>query len=50
MIGQGKPWDFAHLQKNLTNVLHRSVEITGVKRSFKQFFSGDQDLNVCFHQ
>jgi hypothetical protein len=28
MIGQGRPWVFAHPQRNLTNVLHRSVEVT----------------------
>jgi hypothetical protein len=35
MIGHGKPWDFAHPQKNLMNVLHRSVEITTRKQPFR---------------
>jgi len=33
MIVQGKPWAFAHPQKNLTNVLRRSIEITRRKQT-----------------
>ncbi len=36
ITAQERPWNFVRRRRNLTNVLHRSVEITGAKRSFNQ--------------
>jgi hypothetical protein len=34
MIDQGRLWVFAHPQRNLMNVLRRSIEITARKQTF----------------